>query len=77
MLLNLEIKGLFITREVLISFFLTNSSVKAVNFSTDHNVTFLGAFAKLRNAAIKFVMSVRSSAWNDSFVTHWSYFHEI
>ena len=77
MLLNLEIKGLFITREVLISFFLTNSSAKVVNFSTDHITTFLGAFAKLRNAAIKFVMFVRSSAWNGSFVAHWSYCHEI
>ena len=36
MLLNSEIKGLFITREVLLSLILTNFPVKVINFSTDN-----------------------------------------
>jgi hypothetical protein len=35
----------------------------------DGVVTFLDAFAKLRKAAINFVVSVRLSAWNNSAPT--------
>ena len=35
---------------------------------------FLGAFAKLRKATIRFVMSVRLSAWTQ-LVFHWKAFH--
>jgi len=44
------------------------------------NIEFLGAFGKLRKAAVSFVMSVllsvRPSTWNNS-VLHWMDFHEI
>jgi hypothetical protein len=36
---------------------------------------FLGVFAKLRKAAVSFIMSVRPSAWNNS-VSHWKNFRE-
>ena len=33
-----------------------------------NSVPFLGAFAKLRKATISFVMSVYTSAWNNSYI---------
>ena len=39
--------------------------------------SFLGAFAKLRKAAISFVMSVRLSARVEQLGSHWMDFHEI
>jgi hypothetical protein len=38
---------------------------------------FLGAFAKLRKAAVVFVMSVRFSVRMEQLGSHWKYFHEI
>jgi len=37
----------------------------------------LGAFAKLRNVTISFVMSVRSSVCTEQLSFHWTNFHEI
>jgi len=38
---------------------------------------FGGAFAKLRNATISFVMSVRLSVRMEQLGSHWTDFHEI
>jgi hypothetical protein len=38
---------------------------------------FLGAFAKLRKATIRFVMSVRPSVLMEQLGSHWTDFHEI
>jgi hypothetical protein len=37
----------------------------------------LGAFGKLRKAAISFIMSVRPSVRMEQFGSHWTDFHEI
>jgi hypothetical protein len=38
---------------------------------------FLGAFARLRRAAVSFVMSVRLSVRMEQLGSHWTDFHEI
>ena len=43
----------------------------------DHLDTFLGAFAKLRNATISFAMSVRVSVRIEPLGSHWTDIHEI
>jgi len=43
--------------------------METVNVLFEVGTQFLGAFAKLRKAAISFVMSVRLSAWNNSAPT--------
>jgi hypothetical protein len=40
------------------------------------DTTYLSASPKLRKVPISFVMSVRTSAWNNS-ATHWTDFHDI
>ena len=45
---------------------------------TQHQIkSFLDAFAKLRKAAISFVMSVRPSVRMEQLDSHWTDFHEI
>jgi len=51
-----------------------NQWFNAANFS---RVLFLGAFAKLRKAAVNFVMSFRPSARMEQICPHWTGFHEI
>jgi len=39
--------------------------------------TYLGAIAKLRKSAMKFVMPVRPSVRTEQLGSHWKDFHEI
>jgi hypothetical protein len=43
----------------------------------DFAFQFLGSFAKLRKATIRFVMSVRLLVRMEQFGPHWTEFHEI
>jgi hypothetical protein len=48
---------------------------ESMNF--DHFISFLGAFAKLRQTIIGFIMLVRLSVRMEKLGCHWPDFHEI